>query len=109
MRILSPNAARGVPEVRLSSAARGDLAEIDGFGAERFGDDAADAYQRAIDRVLTRLERFPMSGEERPDYGSGIRCVVHRSHRILYRIEPDRVFIARILHHSRDVPRYLPQ
>lgn len=98
-----------MPRVRLSSAARADLAEIDAFGAERFGDDAADAYQRGIDQVLTRLEEFPKSGEERPDYGGGIRCVVHRSHRILFRIEPDRVFIARILHHSRDVPRHLPQ
>lgn len=96
-------------EVRLSEAAGADLAEIDTYGSDQFGDAAAAAYQRGIDRVLTRLEDFPLSGEKRPDYGEGIRCVVHRSHRILYVVEPDRVVIARILHHSRDVPRHLPE
>lgn len=94
-------------EVRLSEAARSDLAEIDAFGSEQFGDDASDAYQRAIDRVLTRLESFPLSGEARPDYGAGIRCVVHRSHRILYNVTDKIVVVARILHHSRDVARQL--
>ena len=57
-----------MPDVRLSEAAGTDLAEFDTYGAERFGDDAADAYQRGIDRVLTRLESFPLSGEERPEF-----------------------------------------
>ena len=94
-------------EVRLSDSAGADLAEIDAYGAERFGDKAAAAYQRGIDRVLTRLEDFPLSGEERPGYGPGIRCVVHRSHRVLYVVEAERIVVARILHHSRDVPRHL--
>lgn len=98
-----------MPEVRLSGDARADLIEIDEFGSERFGDDAADAYQRAIKHVLTRLEDFPLIGEARPDYGAGIRCIGYKSHRILYRVENERVEIARILHHSRDVPRHLPQ
>jgi toxin ParE1/3/4 len=96
-----------VPEVRLSEAARADLIEIDDYGSERFGDDASDAYQRAIDLILTRLEDYPLLGEARPDYGAGIRCIVHKSHRILYRVEGEWVEIARILHHSRDVPQHL--
>lgn len=94
-------------EVRLSEAAGDDLIGIDAYGSERYGDKVAAAYQRGIDRVLTRLEDFPLSGEERPDFGAGIRCVVHRSHRILYIVEADRIVIARILHLSRDVPRHL--
>lgn len=96
-------------EVRLSKAAGADLAEIDAFGSERYGDEATAAYQRGIDRVLTRLKDFPLSGEDRPDYGNGIRCVVHRSHRILYLVCADKIVIARILHHSRDVPRHIPE
>lgn len=96
-----------MPDVRLSEAAIADLVEIDAFGAEHFGDDAADAYQRGIDKVLTRLEAFPLSGELRPGYGNDIRCVVHRSHRILYKVESDGIVIARILHHSRDAAKHL--
>lgn len=96
-------------EVRLSEAAGADLAEIDAFGSERFGDKAAAAYQRGIDRILTRLEDFPLIGEERPDYGDRIRCIVYRSHRILYLVSAEKIVIARILHHSRDVPRHLPE
>lgn len=94
-------------EVRLSEAAGADLAEIDDFGSERFGDNASAAYQRGIDRVLTRLEDFPLSGEERPDYGDGVRCLVHRQHRVFYTASGDSVLIVRILHHSRDAQRAL--
>ena len=96
-----------MPDVRLSAAARADLAEIDAYGFDRFGDDAADAYQRGIDQVLTRLESFPRIGEARPDYGADIRCVVHRSHRILYCVRKTGVLIVRVLHHSRDAARHL--
>ncbi|MGH6787224.1 MAG: type II toxin-antitoxin system RelE/ParE family toxin [Novosphingobium sp.] len=94
-------------EVRLTAAAIADLAEIGEYGAHTFGDETADSYQRTLDRVFTRLETFPNSGEARPEYGEGIRCVVHRSHRILYLVQGESVVVARILHHSRDVPRHL--
>ena len=96
-----------MPEVRLSNDAVADLIEIDEYGAERFGNDAANAYQRAINLVFTQLETFPLIGEARPDYGAGIRCISHKSHRILYRVENESVEIARILHHSREVTRHL--
>lgn len=94
-------------EIRLTTAAIGDLAEIDGFGGERFGDDAADAYQLGIAKVFARLQSFPLSGELRPAYGEEIRCVVYRSHRILYKVDAEGIVVARILHHSRDVQKHL--
>jgi len=96
-----------VARVRFTEDARLDLIEIDAFGAERFGDEVAEAYQRGIDDVVTQLEDFPLLGEARPDYGLEIRCMVHKSHRILYQINGDLVVIARILHHSRDAARHL--
>lgn len=96
-------------DVRLSEDARLDLIDIDAFGAKQFGSEVSDAYQRSIAEVLDRLGDFPRIGEARPDYGIGIRCIVHKSHRILYRLTEDQVVIARILHHSRDVPRHLPE
>jgi toxin ParE1/3/4 len=98
-----------VVKARLSEAAEADLAAIDAFGAECFGDLAADTYQQGLARVFARLQDFPLSGEERPDYGSGIRCAIYRKHRILYFVESDTVWIVRILHHSRHVPRHISQ
>lgn len=97
-----------MPDIRLSEAARIDLAEIDAFGVEQFGDDAAAAYQRGIGETLDRLRVFPSLGEARPGYGSNIRCIIYRRHRILYQLNRDEVVIARVLHHSRDVSRHLP-
>ena len=94
-------------EVRLSEDARLDLIDIDAYGGERFGGEVSDAYQRAIADLLDRLENFPLIGEARPDYGLGMRCIRHKSHRILYRVAGDQVVIARILHPSRDVSRHL--
>lgn len=94
-------------EVRLSEGARADLADIDAYGAEQFGEDAADGYQRGISDTLDRLSRFPRLGEARPAYGMNIRCIVYRRHRILYRLIGEEVVVARILHHSRDVARHL--
>ena len=95
-------------EVSLSETARADLADIDTYGAEQFGEDAADAYQRGITDTLERLIRFPNLGEARPAYGVDIRCIVYRRHRILYRLVGEEVVVARILHHSRDDSRHLP-
>lgn len=104
-----PNAVRGVAEIKLSAAARSDLARIGEFGAEHFGDDVADDYARGFLEAFELLRRHPLAGQARPDFRKGTRCKLHRSHRILYRVAGDIVFIQRILHHSRDVPRHLPE
>jgi toxin ParE1/3/4 len=105
----SPIATPGVAEVHLSRLACADLAEIDAFGAEQFGEAAAEAYQDGLDRAFARLADFPLSGEARPQFGPGMRCLVFASHRIIYRIEDHVVQIVRVMHHSRDVPRHLKQ
>ena len=93
--------------IRLSAAARSDLARIDDYSAERFGDEVAADYVRGFADVFEQLQRFPLSGQARPDYREGTRCKLHRSHRILYRVTDDVVFIQRILHHSQNVPAHL--
>lgn len=81
---------------------------IDEYGAEHFGDAAADAYMRGTNEAFLLLADLPFAAEARPDFGKGVRCHVYRSHRILYRVDGEIVFVQRILHHSRDVPRHLP-
>jgi toxin ParE1/3/4 len=89
-----------VAEVKLSSTARRDLAGIDAYSAEEFGDKVADKYTRGMNEAFAMLADVPFAGEARPDYGKGVRCKVFKSHRILYRVESDIVFVQRILHHA---------
>lgn len=104
-----PNAVRGVAEIKLSAAARRDLARISEFSAERFGDNVADEYTRGFQEAFGLLRRHPLSGQDRPDFRKGSRCKVHGSHRILYRVNGNTVFVQRILHHSQHVPAHLKQ
>ena len=104
-RKLSPSAAHGVAEVKLSSAARRDLARIDEFSAAQFGEEVADEYMRGLDAAFELLKRHPKAGQARREYGKNARCKVQRSHRILYRLEGDTVFVQRVLHHSQHVPK----
>lgn len=102
------SATRGVLEVKVSRSARNDLTDIDDYGVEEFGDEVASEYSRGLAEALELLGRHPHAGQSRPDFGKNVRCKVHRQHRILYRVTDDTVFVERILHHSRDVPRHLP-
>lgn len=104
-----PSVTPGVAEIVLTRDAYADLAEIGEFGETQFGREAADAYQLAIDRAFERLTLYPKSGEAKPAYGRGVRCLVCKRHRILYEVVDDTVTVLRILHHSRDVPRHLPK
>ena len=94
-------------EIVLSRAAYADLAEIGNYGEAQFGRAAADAYQDEFDRAFERLAAHPRSGEAKPVWGSGFRCLVCKRHRIIYQASEEAVQIYRILHHSRDVPRHL--
>ena len=95
-------------EIVLSREAYTDLADIGDYGELQFGREAADAYQQAIDRAFERLTLYPRSGEAKPAFGHDVRCLVCNRHRIMYQVVDDAVQILRILHHSRDVCRYLP-
>ena len=104
-----PSAARGVREVKISHLARDDLAAIDEYGVDQFGDIVASEYSGGLADALELLSHHPDAGQARPEFGKNIRCKVHRKHRILYRVTGDSVFVERIMHHSRDIPRHLPK
>lgn len=94
-------------EVRLSPKARADLAEIDEYGAEIFGDEVAAAYALGFDESFALVGRHPQIGEVRPRLCRSVRCRTHLRHRIFYEVNGDVVLILRIFHHSRDVKRSL--
>ena len=94
-------------EVRFSPKARTDLAEIDDYGAEAFGDEVAATYSRGFDEIFDRLERHPKIGARQPELGRLVRSTLHRRHRIFYEVDGEVVLILRIFHHARDVKRNL--
>ena len=102
-----PDAGQGVAEVEFSNAAETDLVEIDEFSVARFGDEVAEIYMHGFDAAFVRLRDYPLAAPLRPGFGDGVRCLVHRQLRILYRVSGDNVLIARIIHHAKDAKRAL--
>jgi plasmid stabilization system protein ParE len=62
-----------------------------------------------VDRVLAvvdGLADFPRSGKRVPEYGDAkIRQMIVGPYRIIYRISPDSIDIAAIIHGARDLRR----
>lgn len=93
--------------LRLSPPARADLAAIDEYSTDQFGDEVAAIYSRGFKAVFDQLRRHPRLGEAKPKLGKGIRQITHRQHRIFYRVEGDVVQIVRVVHHAMDARRVL--
>lgn len=92
-----------MPDIRFTPAARADLANVDEYSFAEFGDEVAAAYSRGFSVVFNLLRRHALAGETRPALGKGVRCIVHRKHRIFYTVTDDHVLILRVFHHARNV------
>jgi toxin ParE1/3/4 len=91
----------------LTPAARADLVEIDEWGYQQFAHDVADDYSRKLKSAFGQLADHPLCGQAVPEYGKGYRCLMHRKHRIFYKVDGDVVRVVRILHHAVDAKRAL--
>ena len=72
-------------EVEFSNAAEADLVEIDEYSVARFGEDVGEIYMHGFDAAFMRLRDHPLAAPLRPQFGEGVRCLVHRQHRICTR------------------------
>lgn len=93
---------------KLSRKAFNDLKEIYKFGFSNFGERQAREYTAELKQSLTVLAQTPLICRERTEYSPRVRIYHHESHQIIYKIQPDQIFIIRILHKSVDTPRHLP-
>jgi toxin ParE1/3/4 len=89
--------------LKLGAIARADLANIRRYSVREFGPDVADAYFRGFGKAFDLLRSRPYAGQARPAIASDARSLTHRQHRILYRIEGDRIVIVRVQHHAQEV------
>jgi toxin ParE1/3/4 len=89
--------------VVFAAGATADVDDIARFGTERFGARGR-TYVVELRAACKRLTDFPNIAPDFPGTRKPTRCLTHRSHRIFYRVEPDRILIVRILHHARAAP-----
>jgi len=64
---------------------------------------AAANFIRRLRAQCDRLARYPEARPRAPKLGPGIRFAVVGNYLVLFRVEPDRVTIVRILHGARDI------
>ena len=70
------------------------------------------AANRTIDRIVMGLERlalFPLAGRPRDELSPGLRSYFIRPrHTVFYRIRGERLEVAHVLHHARDLSHLFP-
>ncbi|MBL1275546.1 MAG: type II toxin-antitoxin system RelE/ParE family toxin [Ectothiorhodospiraceae bacterium] len=81
----------------LSKVADQDFEDIFDFGIDRFGLTQALDYQNGMSQRFGELVEQPKLYPAVDHIRKGYRRSVYHSHSIYYRIEPERVFIVRIL------------
>ncbi|WP_345084684.1 type II toxin-antitoxin system RelE/ParE family toxin [Nemorincola caseinilytica] len=91
----------------LSQEADNDLQDIYDHTHEHFGAQQAIDYLTGIEDLFHILCAHPHSGRARNEIRKGLRSISYVAHVVFYRIIEKRIRIVRVLHASRDLPRYL--
>lgn len=94
-------------KIILSKAADADLEDIFDYTLDEFGVEQAVAYVSGFDEAFEMISENPEIGRERKEIREELRSLVKDKHIIFYRSLNDHVRIVRILHGSRDLPRFL--
>jgi toxin ParE1/3/4 len=91
----------------LSQAADNDIQEIYEYTAKNFGDDQAIKYLTGLEDLFYALCAHPHTGRQRDEIREGIRSTNYVSHIVFYKVVEKRIRVVRVLHASRDVPKFL--
>lgn len=91
---------------QLSTAADYDLEEIFDYTLEEFGLDQAIKYVSEFEPAFEQLVKNPEMGRNRNEIMPGLRSYPKASHVVFYRTLHDHLRIVRILHSSRDIPKF---
>ena len=93
-------------KVSFRPAVAGDLRDIGRQIAKDKPARAGTFVVELVDKCRAIGDR-PNIGRLRPEIGEDVRSRAYRNYVILYRIEPDRVRILRVVHGARDIGRLL--
>ena len=90
----------------LSEIADKDLEDIFDYTFDEFGFDQAEKYLLEIEEIFQHLIVNPQIGKKRDEIKQGLYSFPKDNHIIFYRILDNHIRIVRVLHGSRDVPKY---
>jgi toxin ParE1/3/4 len=88
--------------LRISDAARADLRELHTYGAETFGQRAANAYIEALTLAIEKIPDWPFASRLRTEVRPPVRLLPHEGHNIFYDVTSDEVVVVRVLHYTAD-------
>ena len=91
----------------LSQEADNDLSEMYDFTIEKFGTDQAIKYLSELEELFYVICTNPHTGRTRNEIRKGLRSSSYVSHVVFYRVIEKRIRIVRVLHATRDIPRFL--
>ena len=94
------------PSYKLSAEAAADLDAIGDYGIATFGLAQALKYHLALESRFELLGQFPRIGLPTYDLHPGLYRYPYESHTIFFTIEPDHVFIVRVIHAVADFKRH---
>lgn len=90
----------------LSEIADKDLEEIFDYTFDEFGFSQAEKYLLEIEEIFQNLIINPELGKKRDEIKEGLYSFPKDNHIIFYRILKDHIQIVRVLHGSKDIPKY---
>jgi toxin ParE1/3/4 len=82
----------------LSKSADLDLKNILVQGARMFARKHAITYARDLEQALADIAEYPLANRERKELHPPHRICLFQAHLIFYLVEPNRIFVTRILH-----------
>ncbi len=92
---------------QLRKEAQFDLEDIFDYSEDNFGLDIAIKYLNELENTFFNLYDHPHLGKDRSEIKFGVYSLVHKEHLILYKITETKIDILRVLHQSRDLPRFI--
>ena len=90
----------------LSEIADKDLEDIFDYTFDEFGFDQAEKYLLEIEEIFQNLIINPQIGKKRDEIKQGLYSFPKDNHISFYRILDKHIRIVRVLHGSRDIPKY---
>ena len=90
----------------LSEIADKDLEDIFDLTFDEFGFDQAEKYLLEIEEIFQNLIVNPQLGKKRDEIKQDLYSFPKDNHIIFYRILDNHIRIVRVLHGSRDIPKY---
>lgn len=91
--------------IDVSKEARDNLSAIAFYTFLNFGERQMYIYNEQFEFDFKRIARNPNVGKKRPEIGGEIFSIVSGSHVIFYKVKINVLYIIKVVHGSRDIPK----